>query len=68
MVSTPICTNGTDAGAGGAGGGVVAAALVALAVQGGSTLGAVLVAAAIQGNPKQHLDDCHASRVVGLGR
>ena len=67
MVSTPMCTNGTDAGAGGAGGGVVAAALVALAVQGG-TLGAVLVAAAIQGNPKQHLDDCHASRVVGLGR
>jgi hypothetical protein len=62
-----MCTNGTDAGAGGAGGGVVAAALVALAVQGG-TLGAVLVAAAIQGNPKQHLDDCHASRVVGLGR
>jgi len=67
VVSTPMCTNGTDAGAGGAGGGVVAAALVALAVQGG-TLGAVLVAAAIQGNPKQHLDDCHASRVVGLGR
>jgi hypothetical protein len=46
---------------------VVAAALVALAVQGG-TLGAVLVAAAIQGNPKKHLDDCHASGVVGLGR
>jgi hypothetical protein len=41
--------------------------LVALAVQGG-TLGAVLVAAAIQGNPKKHLDDCHASGVVGLGR
>jgi len=31
-------------------------------------VGAVLVAAAIQGNPKKHLDDCHASRVVGLGR
>ena len=46
---------------------MVAAALVALAVQGG-TLGAVLVAAAIQGNPKQHLDDCHASGVLGLGR
>ena len=67
MVSTSMCTNGTGAGAGGAGGGVVAAALVALAVQGG-TLGAVLVAAAIQGNPKKHLDDCHASGVVGLGR